>query len=54
MYIVQPGDSLYKIACRYKTTVEAIAEYNNISNPNYIEVGQKLIIPRKIIGDCKG
>ena len=54
VYIVQPGDTLYKIACRYKTTVEAIAEHNNITNPNYIEVGQKLIIPRKIIGDCKG
>ena len=54
VYVVQPGDSLYKIACRYKTTIEAIAEYNNISNPNYIEVGQKIIIPRKIIGDCKG
>lgn len=54
VYIVQPGDSLYKIACRYKTTIEALVEYNNIQNPDYIEVGQKIIIPRKIIGDCKG
>ena len=54
VYIVQPGDTLYKIACRYKTTIEALVEYNNIPNPDYIEVGQKIIIPRKIIGDCKG
>ena len=54
VYIVQPGDTLYKIACRYRTTIEAIVQYNDIANPDYIEVGQKLIIPRKIIGDCKG
>jgi LysM repeat protein len=54
VYVVQPGDTLYKIACRYKTTIDAIVDANNISNPNYLEVGQKLIIPRKIIGDCKG
>ena len=54
VYIVQPGDTLYKIACRYKTTIEAIVNANNIKDPNYIDVGQKIIIPRKIIGDCKG
>ncbi|MGM0501933.1 MAG: DUF3794 and LysM peptidoglycan-binding domain-containing protein [Bacillota bacterium] len=54
VYVVQPGDTLYKIACRYKTTIEALVEANNIQNPDYLEVGQKIIIPRKIIGDCKG
>jgi len=48
-YIVQPGDILSLIARRYNTTVQAIAELNNISNPNLIYVGQRLIIP--IAGD---
>lgn len=44
-YTVQPGDSLYKIAQRYGTTVTAIANANNLADPNLIFVGQQLIIP---------
>ncbi len=44
-YIVQPGDSLYAIAQRFRVTPEAIAEANHIENPNLIQVGQELIIP---------
>ncbi|MGM0470891.1 MAG: DUF3794 and LysM peptidoglycan-binding domain-containing protein [Bacillota bacterium] len=49
VYVVQPGDSLYKIARRYGTNVDAIVEANNISNPDQIDVGQKLCIPKGII-----
>lgn len=45
-YTVQPGDTLYSIARRYGTTVEAIQSANGIVNPWYIRVGQKLIIPQ--------
>lgn len=45
VYIVQPGDTLWSIARRFGTTVEAIAWVNGIVNPNYIYVGQRLIIP---------
>ncbi|NOZ29976.1 MAG: LysM peptidoglycan-binding domain-containing protein [Chloroflexi bacterium] len=45
VYVVQPGDVLSSIAARYGTTVQAIAQANNLSNPNLIYVGQKLIIP---------
>lgn len=45
VYIVQPGDTLWSIARRFGTTVEAIAWVNGIINPNYIYVGQRLIIP---------
>ena len=45
-YTVQPGDTLYSIARRYNTTVEAIQSANGIVNPWYIRVGQKLIIPQ--------
>jgi len=45
-YIVQPGDTLFSIAWRYNTTVEAIQRANGIVNPWYIRVGQKLVIPQ--------
>ena len=44
-YTVQPGDTLYRLALRYNTTIWAIAQANNIANVNLIYVGQKLIIP---------
>jgi LysM repeat protein len=53
VYVVQPGDTLYKIARRYNTTVDAIVEANDIVNPDRIDVGQKLCIPKGII-DAKG
>ncbi len=45
-YTVQRGDTLSSIARRYNTTVEAILRANNIANPNYIYVGQRLLIPK--------
>ncbi len=44
-YVVQPGDTLSKIAVRFGTTVQAIAQANNIVNVNLIFVGQVLTIP---------
>jgi LysM repeat protein len=44
-YIVQPGDTLYTIARKFNTTVEAILAANDIPNPNLIYPGQLLEIP---------
>ena len=44
-YTVQAGDTLYRIAARYATTVTAIANANNIADPNVIRPGQVLVIP---------
>lgn len=44
IYIVQNGDTLSAIARKYNTTYQKIASDNNISDPNKIYVGQKLII----------
>lgn len=44
VYTVKSGDTLSRIAVRYKTTVYSIAKTNGISNPNRIRVGQKLKI----------
>lgn len=38
------GDNLTKIAAKYNTTVSALVKLNNIKNPDYIVVGQVLII----------
>ena len=46
IYVVRRGDTLYSIAQRYGTTVQAIAQINNISNPSRIFAGQQLLIPR--------
>jgi len=43
-YTVKAGDTLYAIAARYNTTVSKIVADNNISNPNLISIGQRLII----------
>lgn len=43
-YVVQPGDTLFKLALKYNTTVARIAERNQIANPSLIRVGQKLCI----------
>ena len=44
-YIVQPGDTLWRISGQFGTTVDAIVLANNIPNPNLIYVGQGLEIP---------
>lgn len=44
-YTVVAGDTLYSIANRYGTTLQAITAVNYIPNVNYIYVGQKLCIP---------
>ncbi|MBI5653186.1 MAG: LysM peptidoglycan-binding domain-containing protein [Chloroflexi bacterium] len=44
IYIVRPGDTLFSIARRYNTTVEAITAANRLPSQT-IYVGQQLIIP---------
>jgi len=44
IHVVQPGDTLSRIAAAYGTTVEAIVAENGIVNPNVIYVGQELAI----------
>lgn len=44
-YYVQSGDTLAKIAARFRTTVAMLVSINNIYNPNIIYVGQLLKIP---------
>lgn len=45
VYVVKAGDMLSTIAKKYNTTWQKLAEYNKISNPDLIYVGQKIKIP---------
>ncbi|GEM_PF-6071505 len=45
VYTVQSGDTLWKIAQKFNTTVDAIVKANNIDPAKYLTVGQKLVIP---------
>jgi len=49
-YVVQAGDSLAQIAQRYGVSVDAVVAANQLNNPNYLEIGQKLIIPEPELG----
>lgn len=42
---VNPGDTLFAIAARYRTTVDALIRANSLPNPNFVYSGQRLLIP---------
>lgn len=49
IYVVQPGDTLWKIAKKYCTTIDEIVRVNNIENPDLIYPNEKLIIPGRAL-----
>lgn len=47
IHVVQAGETFFRIAQRYGFTVDELASYNNIANPNRIDVGQQIRIPAR-------
>ncbi|NWF68757.1 MAG: LysM peptidoglycan-binding domain-containing protein [Chloroflexi bacterium] len=45
IHIVQPGETLFRIATRYGIAVNELASANGISDPSLIYAGQQLVIP---------
>jgi len=45
-YTVQQGDSLSSIATQFGTTADELARINGITDPNTLNVGQKLQVPK--------
>lgn len=46
IYFTKPGDTLWKIAKRFGSTIEDIVRVNGIEDANSIPVGRQLFIPR--------
>ena len=44
-HVVRSGDTLISIAERYDVTPQAIRRTNGISDPNFLRIGQRLVIP---------
>lgn len=49
MHVVQPGETLFRIALRYGVDVNTLAQANNIVNTGQINAGQTLVIPSGIL-----
>ncbi|MDF0728256.1 LysM peptidoglycan-binding domain-containing protein [Cytobacillus sp. S13-E01] len=46
IYVVKPGDTLWKVAMEFKTTVQKIVELNNLNPNGYLWVGQNINVPK--------
>ncbi|SNS40535.1 LysM domain-containing protein [Anaerovirgula multivorans] len=44
-YIIQAGDTYYRLAVRFNVTVQAIMAANPTVNPNMLMIGQQICIP---------
>jgi LysM repeat protein len=49
VYLVEPGDTLLGIAAEFNSTVDRIAQANNIEPDAILGTGQRLIIPVNIV-----
>lgn len=45
VYVVQAGDNLWSIALRFGISVDDLTQANNITNPDNLKVGDRLVIP---------
>lgn len=46
IYQVQPGDTLWKLAQKFNVSLDTLIAANNIVNPNHLEVGQTIYLPK--------
>ena len=55
LHTIAAGDTLYKLASRYNTTVKAISDANSGINPQNLQIGQQICIPvPPMPGPCPG
>ncbi|MFC2948795.1 LysM peptidoglycan-binding domain-containing protein [Virgibacillus sediminis] len=45
IHVVQPGDSIYRIANTYNTSPQALIDANELEAPEQLVVGQALVVP---------
>ena len=49
IYVVKSGDSLWKIAKRFGSTVDDIIRVNGMERPDKLNVGEKIYIPKYVL-----
>ena len=49
IYMVKNGDTLWKIAKKFGSTVDDISRVNGMKNPNKINIGEKIYIPKYVL-----
>ena len=53
IYVVKSGDTLWKIAKRFGSTVDDIVRVNGMERPDKINVGEKIYIPKFVLNRAK-
>ena len=53
IYIVQPGDTLIRIAARHDVSVSQLAHANGLRWNSWVYVGQRLVIPGDVTGSAQ-
>ncbi len=53
IYVVKSGDTLWKIAKRFGSTVDDIVRVNGIERPDRLNVGEKIYIPQYVLKRAK-
>lgn len=53
IYVVKSGDSLWKIAKRFGSTVDDIARVNGMEKPDKLMAGEKIYIPKYVLQKAK-
>ena len=53
-YIIRAGDTFFTLAQRFNTTVAAIMAANPGVDPNRLQIGQQICIPRTGVPACPG
>ena len=53
IYVVKNGDSLWKIAKRFGSTVDDIARVNGMERPDRLMTGEKIYIPKYVLKKAK-
>lgn len=53
IYVVKNGDTLWKIAKRFGSTVDDIVRVNGIERPDRINAGEKIYIPKYVLRRAK-
>ena len=51
-YEVEQGDTLTTLAEQFSTTVKEIMDANNLTDADFLQIGQKLMMPINTIGDA--